>query len=98
MKEQSWSKAIAVSGLVLLISLGLCGLNAAAFSHFNLPISGGSVPGQESREHWARILVMTGMVESVGIVIGVAGVVVSVVGAAVSAALKARQPREGDTE
>jgi hypothetical protein len=75
-----WMRALAIFAAVLVISLGLCGLNVGAFSLFHPPINGPSVPGNQFAERLGEILLGTGMLELIGMGVGALGLVVCVLG------------------
>jgi hypothetical protein len=60
-----WMRALAISAAVLVISLGLCGLNFGALSLF---------------QRLGGILIWTGMLELVGMGAGALGVVICLLG------------------
>ena len=84
-----WKKALAVFAAMLIVSLGLCGTNYLAFSHFNLPVGGGTVAGQESKERLAGILIISGALEVIAIAVSLLGVLVSLVGLALHSIVRA---------
>ena len=75
-----WAKAASTSAIVLLISLGLCGVNHAAFAVFDLPIGGGSVPGHADQERLGGLLIMTAFAEAAAILLSAAALLVSLLG------------------
>jgi hypothetical protein len=60
-----WMRALAFFAALLVISLGLCGLNFGAFSLF---------------QRLGGILIWTGMLELVGMGVGAVGVVICLLG------------------
>ncbi len=84
-----WSRAIFVFGMLLLVSLGLCGLNVVAVLGVN-----GAIRGAHNgpiRQAISRALVGFGYVELFGMAVGVVGIAISFVGAAVSALIPRRR-------
>src|ERR1700736_2271409 len=75
-----WTRALAIFAALLVISLGLCGLNYGAVSLFRTPINGPSVPGNQAAERLGGILIWTGMLELVGMGVGALGVVICLLG------------------
>ena len=83
-----WMRALAFFAALLVISLGLCGLNFGAISLFQLPINGPSVPGKQLAERLGGILIGTGMLELLGMGIGALGLVICVLGLFIQTAIK----------
>ncbi len=78
--QNVWIKATAISAAALTISLGLCGLNLAAFSHYHLGFSGPHVPGHDFEENLANALIPLGLFEGLAIVGSALCLIVSLVG------------------
>ena len=84
-----WSRAIFVSGMVLLVSLGLCGLNLVTLLGVNGAMQG---PAQTSvRQTVSRTLVGFGYVELAGMALGALGLVISMIGAGIAALIRQRK-------
>lgn len=82
--DSAWSRAVAVFGIILLISLGLCGVNYAAMS---------VVDGHPALNGAGVILIVTATLETIGILVGASGLVVTLIGAGLNAFLKSlRKP------
>ena len=75
-----WAKATAISAAALLVSIGLCGINYAAFAVFDLPIGGGSVPGHADQERLGGLLIMTAFAETASILLSGVALLVSLLG------------------
>jgi hypothetical protein len=75
-----WTRALAIFAALLVISLGLCGLNFGAMYLFRPPVSGPSVPGNQGAERLGGILMGTGMLELLGMGVGALGVVTCLLG------------------
>ena len=87
--ETLWSRAIFVSGMVLLVSFGLCGVNFFAVLGLNVAIQGPQ--DAHIRRGISRALVGFGSVELFGMAIGIIGIIISLIGAGVSALLTRRR-------
>ena len=72
-----WMQVAAISATVLILSLGLCGLNYAVFAVWHLPLERPTIPGHEGSERIARQLILAAFVESIGIVLGALGLMLS---------------------
>ncbi len=83
-----WMRALAFFAAVLVISIGLCGLNFGALSLFHPPINGPSVPGHQFAERLGGILIWTGMLELVGMGVGALGLVICVLGLLIQTAIR----------
>ena len=86
--QNAWAKTAAISAAVLLVSLGLCGLNLAAFSHYQLGVSGPHVPGHDFEENLSNPLIPLGMLEILATAISALSLVVSLLGILISSFLR----------
>ena len=75
-----WTRALAIFAAVLVISLGLCGINYGAVFLFRSPASGPSVPANHGADRLGGILIGTGMLELLGMGVGALGVVTCLLG------------------
>jgi hypothetical protein len=83
-----WTRGLAIFAAVLVISLGLCGLNYGAIVLLRTPISGPSVPGNQAAERLGGILIGTGVLELLGMGVGALGLVICFVGLLVQTAIR----------
>ena len=92
----SLPKAAALFALLLLVSLGLCGANAALFSRF-ATISGGTPP--PDRPVWASMTLMTtGFFELIGMAIGALGLLAVTIAALIKVVTQFFNPKSEDSE
>jgi hypothetical protein len=82
-----WMRALAISAALLVISLGLCGLNYGAVLLLNTPANGPSVPANQAAQRLGGILIWTGMLELVGMGVGALGVVICLLGLVIQTAI-----------
>ena len=82
------AKAATVFAALLLICIGLCAGNAALFSHY------GSVGDGAPNQGRSSALIVAGIVELVGIVVGAAGLIVVGIAAIVRVVVRAGKERE----
>jgi hypothetical protein len=71
MEKTGLAKGATIFATLLLVSLGLCGFNFVAVIGF-VPMGGGASP-QSWRQTLGVMLTITGMIEFVGMAIGIAG-------------------------
>jgi hypothetical protein len=88
-----WTRALAIFAAVLVISLGLCGLNFAAVFLFRTPTSGPSVPAPHAAQRSGEILMRTGMLELLGMGVGALGVVTCLLGLLIQTAIRRIQQK-----
>jgi hypothetical protein len=79
---------VIVFALMLLLSLGLCGANLAAFHWSGAPVSGPSVQGHKLQEQVAGALIVTAFLEGAGVLTGAVGLLVSLIGMGIAALMK----------
>ena len=71
---RGWARATAVSATLLLLSLGLCGLNAAAFSYFDIHLGG--APDTQIHIQLSNVLATSAIFEAGAILLFAAALVV----------------------
>jgi hypothetical protein len=75
-----WAKGLAIFAALLVISLGLCGLNYGAVLLLKTPANGSANP-------LGGILIWTGVLELVGMGVGALGVVICLLGLLIHTAI-----------
>jgi hypothetical protein len=82
-----WAKGLAIFAILLVISLGLCGLNYGAALLVKAPANGSANP-------LGGILIWTGVLELVGMGVGAFGIVICLLGLLVQTAIGGRKQKQ----
>jgi hypothetical protein len=88
-----WTRALAIFAAVLVISLGLCGLNFGAVSLLGTQMNGPAVPGNQAAQRLSGILIWTGILELFGMGVGALGVVTSLLGLLIQTVIRRTQQK-----
>ena len=75
-----WTRALAFFAAVLVISLGLCGLNYGAIFLLRPPTNGPSVAANHGADRLGGILIGTAVLELLGMGVGALGLVICLLG------------------
>ncbi len=79
-----WAKGLAIFAALLVISLGLCGLNYGAVLLLKTPANGSANP-------LGGILIVAGVLELLGMGLGALGVVICLLGLLIQTAIGKKQ-------
>ncbi len=82
-----WAKGLAIFAILLVISLGLCGLNYGAVLLLKAPANGSANP-------LGGILIVAGVLELVGMGLGALGIVICLIGLLIQTAITGKKQKQ----
>lgn len=82
-----WTRALAIFAALLVISLGLCGLNYGAITLLDSAAKGPSSPANHGAQRLSGIFIGTGMLELFGMGVGALGLVICFLGLLIQTAI-----------
>jgi hypothetical protein len=86
-----WTRGLAISAVLLVISLGLCGLNYGAVLLLSTPASG---PANHGANPLGGVLIVAGVLELVGMALGALGVVICLLGLLIQTAIGGKKQKQ----